>query len=43
MLYTLWNSIPHNIRSLTCNTEFSLKVRQCMCQNVLASYELEPD
>ena len=39
----LWNSIPHNIRSLTCNTEFSLKFREYMWQDILASYELEPD
>ena len=39
----LWNSIPHNIRSLNCNTEFTLKVREYMWQDILASYELEPD
>ena len=39
----LWNSIPHNIRSLNCNNEFILKVREYMWQDILASYELEPD
>ena len=39
----LWNSIPHNIRSLNCNTEFALKVREYMWQDILASYELKPD
>ena len=39
----LWNSIPHNIRSLNCNTEFTLKVREYMWQDILASYEFEPD
>ena len=39
----LWNSIPHNIRSLNCNTEFTLKVREYMWQDILASYEPEPD